>query len=110
MSLLCLVGCGTMGDMYQNMVQTNEKMEANIVLLNDVQDTVRENSVQVVRSTNQIIHLGEVNHTNAEAVKTAMAAVHPSGIHKLAVLGLLLLFVVPCLVLGFSYFKLKRKS
>ncbi len=107
--LVCFAGCGSVGDLYHNMLDTNEKMEANIVVLSDVKETVLENQFQVVRSTNEIKQLAEVNGENMEVIKNTMAVLGPFDVHKLAGLGLLLLLFVPCLILAFSYFSLPRK-
>lgn len=108
--LACFAGCGSVGDLYHNMLDTNEKMEANIVILSDVKETVLENQVQVVRSTSEIKQFIVVNGENMEVIKNTMAAVAPYEVHKLAGLGLILLLLVPCFILAFSYFSLPRKK
>lgn len=107
--LLCLAGCGTAGALLSNMQQTNEKMEANIVVLKDVRETVLENTAQVERSTAEVIHFQKVNGANIEVVTHFMKEVRPYDVHRLAILGLFLLLVIPCIILATSYFKWRRK-
>lgn len=108
--LLLLAGCGTVGELYNNMVESNDKLQENIVVLGEVKETVLENSAGVVRSTAEVRHFQKVNAENQKVIINTMNEVHPYDVHKLAGLGLLLLLFLPCVILGVSYFNLPRKK
>jgi len=108
--ILSFAGCGTVGEMYKNMGDSNDKLQENIVLLGEVRETVLENTRGVERSTAEIRHFQKVNAENQGVIKKAMTEVPPYNIHKLAGVALLMLLFVPCLILGVSYFNLPRKK
>ncbi len=107
--LICLAGCGSAGALLSNMQQTNEKMEANIVLLKDVRVTVLENTAQVERSTAEVRHFQKVNAANIEGVTSLIKEVDHYDVHRLAILGLFLMLILPSIILATSYFKWRRR-